>query len=78
MHELTITPAGHLLVRELPIEATDRKLSEATLEAYSESAARGMLYSATAETEPALPASFEFARSIARRYLANLCKAATG
>ncbi len=48
------------------------------LEAYRESTARGMLYSASEEMEAALPSSFEFARSIARLYLTNLCKAATG
>jgi len=78
MHELTITPQGHLLVRETPLETPDRKLSKAMLEAYGESTARGMLYSASEEMEAALPSSFEFARSIARLYLTNLCKAATG
>ena len=78
MHDLTITPQGHLLVREMPLETPDRKLSKAMLEAYSESAARGMLYSASEELETVLPSSFEFARSIARLYLTNLCKAATG
>jgi SNF2-related domain/SNF2 Helicase protein/Helicase conserved C-terminal domain len=78
MHELTITPLGHLIVRETPLETPDRQLSKALLEAYGESAARGMLYSASAEFDAALPASFEFARSIGRLYLTNLCKAATG
>ncbi len=78
MHDLTITPQGHLLVRETPLETPDRKLSKAMLEAYRESTARGMLYSASEEMEAALPSSFEFARSIARLYLTNLCKAATG
>ena len=78
MYELTITPKGHLLLREAPLETSDRKISKAMLEAYSESTARGMLYSATDEMEAALPSSFDFARSIARLYLTNLCKAATG
>jgi superfamily II DNA or RNA helicase len=78
MHELTITPQGHLLVRESPLEPQDRKPSRALVEAYGESPARGMLYSATEEMDAALPASFEFARSIARLYFTNLCKAATG
>jgi superfamily II DNA or RNA helicase len=78
MHDLTITPQGHLLVREAPLEAPERRLSKAMLEAYRESAARGMLDSASEELEAALPPSFEFARSIARLYLTNLCKAATG
>jgi len=37
-----------------------------------------MLYSASEELDAVLPVSFEFARSIARLYLTNLCKAATG
>ncbi len=77
MHELTISPQGHLLVRESSLETPERKPSKALLEAYGESAARGMLHSASAEMEAVLPASFEFARSIARLYLTNLCKAAT-
>ena len=77
MHDLTITPQGHLLVRETPLEPPDRKPSKALLEAYGESPARGMLYSASEEMEAVLPPSFEFARSIARLYLTNLCKAAT-
>jgi len=65
MHDLTITPQGHLLVRDTP-DASDRKLSKALLEAYGESPARGMLVSASEEIDTVLPASFEFARSIAR------------
>ena len=38
--------------------------------------ARGMLFSATEEMDAALPPPFEFARSIARLYLTNLCHAA--
>jgi superfamily II DNA or RNA helicase len=78
MHELTITPQGHLLVRDLPSEASGRTTSKGLLAAYGESQARGMLYSASQEMDAVLPASFEFARSIARLYLTNLCKAATG
>ena len=76
-YELTITPQGHLLVRETSLEPPDRKPSKALLEAYGESPARGMLYSASEEMDAVLPPSFEFARSIARLYLTNLCKAAT-
>ena len=72
MHELTITPQGHLLVRETPSETSDWKISKGVLDAYGESPARGMLFSATEAMKEALPASFEFARSIARLYLTNL------
>jgi non-specific serine/threonine protein kinase len=78
MHDLTITPHGHLLVRDAPPEPSDPKLSNGLLDAYRESPARGMLYSATEETGAALPPPFEFARSVARLYLTALCKAATG
>ena len=77
MLDLTITPQGHLLVREIPLELSERKPSKALLEAYGESQARGMLYSAGEEMQAVLPASFEFARSIARLYLTNLCKTPT-
>ena len=77
MHDLTITPQGHLLVREASIEVSHQKLSKGLLEAYRESPARGMLYSASEETEAVLPPAFEFARSIARLYLTTLCKAAS-
>ncbi len=77
MHELTITPLGHLLVREAAAGTPERRLSKGLLEAYAESPARGMLYSASEDSDAALPVSFEFARSIARLYLTNLCKAAT-
>ena len=78
MYELTITPQGHLLVRETTLETADRKVSKALLEAYDESSARGMLFSASADLDAVLPPSFEFARSIAHLYFTNLCKTATG
>ena len=76
MHELTITPRGNFLVRETPVAATGRALTDAMVEAYSEGAARGMLYSASDEMDAALPPSFEFARSIGRLYFAELCRVA--
>ncbi|MBO0697350.1 MAG: DEAD/DEAH box helicase [Zavarzinella sp.] len=76
MHELTITPQGHLLVREVPSETPTRPLSNALLAAYAISPAHGMLHSASEEVDAALPAPFEFARSVARLYLTTLCRAA--
>jgi non-specific serine/threonine protein kinase len=78
MHDLTITPAGHLLVRESPLESSARTVSKALIDAYQQSPAHGMLHSATLGLDAPLPPSFEFARGIARLYLTNLCKAATG
>ncbi len=75
MHELTITPEGHLLVRATSLDTSDRKPSKRLLDAYGESPAHGMLFSATTELDAALPPPFEFVRSIARLYLTNLCHA---
>ncbi len=76
MHDLTITPEGHLLVRETSLDPSDRKPSKRLLDAYEESPAQGMLFSATREMDASLPPPFEFARSIARLYLTNLCQEA--
>ena len=76
MHDLAITPQGHLLVRETPPDGPPQKLSKGLLEAYRAGPTRGMLYSASEELDAVLPPSFEFARSIARLYLTALCKAA--
>lgn len=62
MHELTISPHGHLLVRESSLESSPRIISQRLLDAFTASAAQGMLYSATHEMEAALPPSFDFAR----------------
>jgi hypothetical protein len=78
MHDLAITPRGHLLLRETPQVPPDRTVPKALIDAYAESPARGMLDSATSDVAAALPAPFEFARSIARLYLAHLCRAAIG
>ena len=78
MDDLTITPQGHLLLRETTLASSDRQPSKAMLAAYRESPARGMLYSASAEPDAALPAAFDFARGVGRLYLTDLCKTATG
>ncbi|HEX3148895.1 MAG TPA: DEAD/DEAH box helicase [Gemmataceae bacterium] len=77
MHDLTITPRGHLLVREMADEGPERKLPPKLLNAYAESAARGMLDSAINDVDAVLPPSFDFARSVARLYLTTLCKNVT-
>ena len=78
MDELTITPQGHLLVRETTAEETGRPPSKALVRAFRASPARGMLHAAVEEADAPLPAAFDFARSIARLYLADLCKVAAG
>ena len=76
MHDLTITPQGHLLVREVPLETSNHKLSKGLLEAYRRVRPRDALLRERRDGR-VLPPSFEFARSIARLYLTALCKAAT-
>ena len=77
MHDLTITPTGHLLVRETSTALTGRDPSKAVLDAFRAGSARGLLALASGEADAALPLAFEFARSIARVYLTQLCKVAT-
>ena len=78
MDDLTITPQGHLLLRASTLPTPDRSPSKAMLAAFRVSAAHGMLSLVSAEADAVLPPAFEFARTIARLYLASLCKAATG
>ena len=84
MFDLTITPHGHLLLRETtPPPAALRpqagpQPSRAALAAFQASVARGMLYLASEEPDAALPPAFDFARSIARIYLTHLCRSAIG
>ena len=78
MHDLAITPQGHLHVRETPLETPGNQISPALLDSYEVSAARGMLDSASGVLEAVLPPDFDFARSIGRLYFTSLCKAATG
>jgi superfamily II DNA or RNA helicase len=76
MSELSITPSGHLSLRDAPSEAGP-VVSAALVEAYRASAVQGLLLSAI-EEQRVLPPSFDFARTFARLYLTALCKAATG
>ncbi len=76
MPELAVTPLGHLLLRESPPAAPTQAVPNRLLAAYRESPVRGMLDSALEDAEATLPPDFEFARSIARLYLTELCRAA--
>ena len=78
MYELTVTPQGHLLLREEATTTPGRQPPNLVLEAFRASPARGMLDLATSASDGALPPAFDFARSIARLYLTGLCKATTG
>jgi len=77
MTDLTITPTGHILLRETPPDPADRTLPKSVVEAYRTSSAGGMLESASGVADAALPPAFDFARSLARLYLANLWNAVT-
>lgn len=74
-HDLTITPQGHLRVRDVPTNAANRSMPTRLIDAYLASPAQGMLVSATRENAVLMPASLEFTRSIAQLYLASLCRA---
>ncbi|WP_165067057.1 DEAD/DEAH box helicase [Paludisphaera rhizosphaerae] len=76
MFDLTISPQGHLLLRETSDGSSARGLSKRLLDAYKISAAEGMLQSAGDETDAALPPAYDFARSIGRLYLAELVRVA--
>jgi non-specific serine/threonine protein kinase len=74
MHELTVTPSGQIRIRESQNEHVDSDRLKVLVDAYRESSSEGMLQSATDSMGGELPASFEFARSVARLYLTNLSK----
>ncbi len=76
MDDLTITSQGHLLVQETDLATETRRAPRAVVEAFRESAVRGMLRLATVDPDAVLPLSFEFARSVGRLYLTGLCKVA--
>ena len=71
-HQLTITPHGHLLVREAPDDGGPA-VPKSLLAAYATSPAAGMVHSAS--LEHALPLSFAFVRGLVRLYFAELAKA---
>ncbi|WP_165234003.1 DEAD/DEAH box helicase [Aquisphaera insulae] len=76
--ELTLSPQGHLHVRESSTPGAsgpDGPAAARVKAAFDESTARGLLHLATAELETSLPAAFAFARGLARDYLTRLCQA---
>ena len=77
MHELTITPQGHLLVRETSLEASGSEALETARSKRTERARRaGCSSPRPRRWTRRCRRPFEFARSIARLYLTNLCHAA--
>jgi hypothetical protein len=76
-HELSITPSGRLVLLEQTAgidAASGTTFSKATVSAFAESAARGLLYLATSELQTGLPRSMDYARAFARSYLTKLCQ----
>ena len=82
MDELIVTPRGHLRLRETADSGRStspplvRWRSQVVLDGFRDGPERGLLALA-GETEAALPATFDFARSIARLYLTRLFQAAS-
>jgi clan AA aspartic protease len=74
-HELTITPSGHLELREAS-SATEAlgELAKPIVAAFDKSAAHGLLHLATRELQARLPAALDCVRSFARTYLTRLCQ----
>jgi superfamily II DNA or RNA helicase len=74
-HELTITPSGHLELREQYTEAgTADVLAKSIVAAFAQSTAHGLLHLATRELQSRLPAALDYVRSLARNYLTQLCR----
>lgn len=71
-HELTITPHGHLQVREVPDDGS-LAVPKSLLEAYTSGIAEGTIHSVT--LEQMLPLSFSYARSLGRLYLVEFARA---
>ncbi len=72
-HELTITPSGHLALRE---QAADHEaaFSKHLVAAFADSTARGLLHLATNDLQTAFPPPLDYARSFARTYLTQFCQ----
>ena len=66
---LSISPHGRLFIEPPTDEASSKKI----VDAFAESAVRGLLHLATVELQSSLPPSFAFAREFARTYLTRLC-----
>src|SRR5436309_10837535 len=76
MHNLIITPSGHLALLEAsPATETGTALSKPLVAAFAESAARGLLHLATKDLQARLPPALDYVRSFARTYLTRLCQA---
>jgi SNF2-related domain/SNF2 Helicase protein/Helicase conserved C-terminal domain len=76
MHELVITPSGHLaLVESSSASATAAEPSKSIVAAFAESPALGLLHLAANELQAHLPPVLEAVRSFACTYLTRLCQA---
>jgi non-specific serine/threonine protein kinase len=75
MHELLITPRGHLaLVEAAPGSEGAAELSNAIVAAFDQSPVQGLLRLATNDLQIRLPTGLEFVRSFACAYLTRLCQ----
>ncbi len=75
LHELILTPAGHLaLIESSSAGDGPTELPRSIVAAFGESPSRGLLYLATSELQTRLPPALDFVRSFARAYLTRLCQ----
>ena len=72
MPELTITPHGHLVLRDSATDDATAELPKSLLAAFAQSPAHGLLQ--LVKVERGLTPPFAFARSLAQLYLAEFCK----
>ncbi len=75
--ELTLSPQGHLHVREVQKAGTtalDGAPGKRVHAAFTKGCDHGLLHLATTELQSALPPAFGYARDFARLYLTRLCQ----
>ncbi len=75
MHELVISPAGHLgLIESAHVDEAAPGLAKSLVAAFDKDAAHGLLHLATQELQTRLPPAIDWVRSFASTYLTRLCQ----
>jgi non-specific serine/threonine protein kinase len=75
VHELIITPSGHLALVERAADAENAAdLPKSVVGAFGDGPAHGLLHLATRALETVLPPALDFVRSFARTYLTRVCQ----
>ena len=70
---LSISPLGRLFIEPPTDEPSSEPSSKKVVEAFAETASRGLLHLATVELQSSLPPTLTFARNFSRAYLTRLC-----